>query len=76
MSTLKTRVDCLTDYYAIEFDWAKKWAESIGQSMYYAKMTEKLPAVAIIMRSPIDEKYIRRIIKANNNITIFKIQAY
>ena len=22
-----TRVDCLTDDYAIEVDWAKKWAE-------------------------------------------------
>lgn len=26
----KTRVDCLTDEYAIEVDFAKKWAEAIG----------------------------------------------
>ena len=26
-----TRVDCLTKDYAIEFDFAKKWAESVGQ---------------------------------------------
>lgn len=71
-----TRIDCLTEDYAIEFDWAKKWAESIGQSMYYANMTNKLPAVAIIMRSPRDEKYIKRIKKANKNIAIFKINAY
>ena len=25
----RTRVDCLTDEYAIEVDFAKKWAESI-----------------------------------------------
>jgi hypothetical protein len=45
----KTRVDCLTNEYAIEVDWAKKWAESIGQSLYYAKITEKKPAVALIV---------------------------
>ena len=34
-----SRVDCLTDQYAIEFDFAKKWAEAIGQSLYYAEKT-------------------------------------
>ena len=72
----KTRVDCLTDEYAIEFDWAKKWAESIGQSLYYAKKTGKKPAVAIIMTSPQDERYIKRIEAVDKNITIFKIKAY
>ena len=37
----RTRVDCLTDKYAIEVDFAKKWAESIGQSLYYAEITGK-----------------------------------
>lgn len=26
----RTRVDCLTDEYAIEFDFAPKWAEALG----------------------------------------------
>lgn len=69
------RVDCLTDEYAIEFDWAKKWAESIGQALYYSKITAKKPAVAIIMKSPNDEKYIKRIEVADENIKIFKIKA-
>ena len=72
----KTRIDCLTDEYAIEFDYAKKWAESIGQSMYYSEMTGKKPAVAIIMKRKLDERYIKRIRKANKNITIFRIRAY
>ena len=72
----KTRIDCLTEKYTIEFDWAKKWAESVGQTLYYSKMTNKLPAVAIIMKSPQDEKYIKRIIKIDKDITIFKIKAY
>lgn len=71
----KTRIDCLTDEYAIEFDWAKKWAESIGQSLYYAEMTGKKPAVAIILRSSNDEKYIKRIETSAKNIKIFKIKA-
>lgn len=71
-----TRVDCLTQDYAIEFDWARKWAESIGQSLYYAKMTGKKPAVAIIMKSKRDIKYIKRIIKTDKCIKIFKIKAY
>ena len=71
----KTRVDCLTDDYAIEFDYAKKWAESIGQSLYYAKMTGKKPAVAIIVKQPSDRHYIERIKKVDKNIKIFVIKA-
>ena len=71
----RTRVDCLTEEYAIEFEWAKKWAESVGQSLYYAKMTNKRPAVAIIIKSPKDKKYIERIKKTDSNITIFEIKS-
>ena len=71
----RTRVDCLTDEYAIEYDWAKKWAESIGQSMYYSKMTGKKPAVAIIIKNPYERIYIERIKKANPEIKIFEIKA-
>jgi len=44
------RIDCLTDTYAIESDFAKKWAESIGQSLYYAHLTGKKPAIHIILK--------------------------
>ena len=71
-----TRVDCVQDGYAIEFDWGKKWAESIGQSLYYAKATGLKPAVAIIMKSPNDERYIERIQRVDKDITIFRIKAY
>lgn len=71
----RTRVDCLTDEYAIEYDWAKKWAESIGQAMYYSKMTGKKPAVAIIIKNPLERVYIKRIEKANPDIKIFEIKA-
>lgn len=46
-----TRVDCLTKMYAIEFDFAPKWAEAIGQSLYYASQTNRKAKVIIIDES-------------------------
>lgn len=72
----KTRVDCLTEEYAIEFDYGNKWAEGIGQSLYYAKKTGKKPAIALILRSEKDNKYIERINAVDKNIKVFPIKAY
>ena len=71
----KTRVDCLTDEYAIEVDFAKKWAESIGQSLFYAEMTRKEPAVGLIVGSN-DSKFLKRLqlIATKFNIKIFIIK--
>ncbi len=57
----RTRVDCLTDRYAIEVDFAKKWAESIGQSLYYGYMTHKKPAIALIINLPKEQRYLKRV---------------
>lgn len=57
----KTRVDCLTDEYAIEFDFASKWAESIGQALYYAEMTGKRPGVVLIIEYSGDERFKKRL---------------
>jgi len=57
----RTRVDCLTEEYAIEFDWAKKWAEAIGQSLYYSLRTKRKPGIVIIIRSEKDERYLKRL---------------
>ena len=57
----KTRVDCLTTNYAVEFDFAQKWAESVGQSLHYAKMTGKNPAIVLIIEKPLDFIYYYRI---------------
>ncbi len=71
-----TRVDCLTKDHAIEFDFAKKWAESIGQSLYYSKLTGKPPAVVLILTSPTDYRYVKRVERLDNGIKIFLIKAY
>lgn len=51
------RVDCLTETHAVEVDFAPKWAESIGQSLYYAQVTGKKPGVVLIMERPGDERH-------------------
>ena len=56
----RTRVDCLSDEYAMEVDFDKKWAESIGQALYYAYMTDKKPAVGLIVGKK-DERYLKRL---------------
>lgn len=71
----RTRIDCLIDDYAIEVDWAKKWAEGIGQSLYYAQMTDRKPAVALIVGAG-DNRYLNRFKIATKglNIKIYKIE--
>ena len=54
----RTRVDILSKEFAIEVDFAKKWAESIGQSLHYALMTGKKPAIVVIQEKRKDNHYI------------------
>lgn len=72
----KTRVDCLLQDYAIEVDFAQKWAESIGQSLYYAAQTSRKPAVLLIMEDKEkDQKYLDRLenVSKTHNISIWII---
>jgi len=57
-----TRVDCLTDTHAIEFDFANKWAEAIGQALYYQHKTGKRAKVVLILENPqIQMKYFNKV---------------
>jgi hypothetical protein len=58
-----SRVDCLTDTHAFEADWADglKVYESIGQSLYYAAETGKLPGILLLIRKNKSEKHIRKV---------------
>ncbi len=73
-----TRVDCLTKDYAIEFDFAHKWAESIGQSLYYSILTKRKPAVVLILNKRTDIIYLKRLeaVAKQVGITVFVINAY
>ena len=57
-----TRVDCLTKINAVEFDFANKWAESIGQALHYQYMTGKRGKVVLILENPQKERcYFKRV---------------
>lgn len=58
----RTRCDCLFETHAVEFDFADKWAEAIGQSLYYAFQTEKRAGIILIMESEDDCIYWNRLI--------------
>lgn len=73
----KTRIDCLTKSYAVEFDFPSKWAEAVGQSLYYAKMTGKKPAIILILEKPSDWKYYERakVLAKEYNIILWYMKA-
>ena len=52
----KSSVDCLTAQYAVEVDFANKWAESIGQAVYYGIVTGKKPGIVLILEIPENDK--------------------
>lgn len=66
----KTRCDCLTATYAIEFDFGKKWAEAIGQSLYYSLQTGKKAGIVLILEDESDYKFW---IRLNTTIEHFKL---
>ena len=59
-----TRVDCLTDTHAIEFDFANKWAESVGQALYYQHKTGKRGMVILILEYPEQQQIYYKRVKA------------
>ncbi len=68
--TDKTRVDCLTEDYAIEFDFGSKWAEAIGQSLHYGAETGRQPGVVLIIEKGSEYKYW---IRLNNTVDMNRL---
>jgi len=71
-----SRVDCLTDTHAFEADWADglKVYESIGQALYYAAETGKLPGILLLIRKDNSEKHIRKVERVIKMYPDLKIQ--
>ena len=65
----RSRCDCLTGDYAIEFDFAGKW-EAVEQSLNYARLAGKKPGIVFICRKPGDIKKIERTLE---NIRFYKL---
>ena len=71
----KARIDCLTEDYAIEFDFAYKWAEAVGQALYYALKTNKKPGIVLIIEKERDKRNLKRleILTEKYNIKLWTI---
>ena len=69
-----TRVDVLTKTHAIEFDFAKKWAESIGQALYYQYKTGKRAKVVLIIENPQKDFIYYNRVKALSKIHDFDLE--
>lgn len=70
-----TRADCVTTNYAIEVDFARKWAEGVGQTLHYAWLTGKKPALLLIVEKETDWKYYNRVLPTaqKHNIRLWYI---
>ncbi|MCH7499238.1 MAG: hypothetical protein IH886_04410 [Nitrospinae bacterium] len=55
------RVDCLTDQYAVEFDFSNKWAEAVGQALYYSMKTGKKAGIVLIMNGDSSQSHLERL---------------
>lgn len=66
----ETRADCITSNNAIEFDFAKKWYEAVGQALFYGLQTGKRPGIVLLIETPTDRKYFLRM---NSTIDHFKL---
>lgn len=69
----RTRIDCLTPTHAIEYDFGKKWAEAIGQSLFYSAMTGKKAGIVLIVNDRTKERYLKRL---NKTIEVKKLDIY
>lgn len=55
-----TRTDCYSIYESIEYDFADKWAECIGQSLHYSRLNNNFPSCVLIIESVKDCKFVER----------------
>lgn len=67
----KTRVDCLTEKYAVEAEWAPTWKGGTGQAIHYARKSGQDPAILILRKGPKDDKYIDQA-KASLEVTYYR----
>jgi hypothetical protein len=71
----KTRVDVLTDTFAIEVDFADKWSQSVGQSIYYAEKLHKKAGIVLVINGLEDDRFIQRLmmVAIKHDITVWVI---
>lgn len=74
MPLMGGRADCITPHYAIEIDWSEKWAEAVGQALYYASQTGKVPGVILLCRKA-EADCLKHALRAEAALARWKIHA-
>jgi hypothetical protein len=69
----QARVDIVTDTFAIEVDFGEKWAESIGQSLFYSTYLKKKAGVLLIVNGTLEDRFVKRLmsVASYHNITVW-----
>jgi hypothetical protein len=57
----KTRCECLTNDYAVKIDFSRKWAEAVGQSLHYARMTGMQAGILLIVENEQGKQHLTRL---------------
>jgi hypothetical protein len=79
----RTRIDCLTNDFAIEIDFADHWNQSPGQALFYSNYYNAIlgfdkwqvwvrPAIALILEIESDCRFLKRL-RTATYIKIFQI---
>lgn len=58
-----TRIDCIEDGYAIEYDYASKWYNGVTQCLHYSLTSGLKPSLRLILRRPNDQIYVDRAVE-------------
>lgn len=60
----QTRIDCVAGDYAVEFDFGPKWAEALGQALFYSAQSGLKPGIVLILKEPGEGRFLTRLEKA------------
>lgn len=73
----RTRVDVLTERYAVEVDWVGKFEEGIGQSLRYSHATGKEPVVALGLKGnwSVEELETAKLVCRKHRIHVWELRA-
>lgn len=55
-----TRVDIVTQSDVIEVEFAHKWYEACGQSLFYSYLTGKAPVIWLVVENKNEERFVNR----------------
>lgn len=69
----KSRVDCVTNDYVIEFKFAPGFWGAVGQIMYYSTVLKKKAAIVLIIEKDSDIRFLNKlfVVGTKLNIEIF-----